>query len=109
VILLVCMAGYVWLGNPQWLAPAAHAGLAQATSLTGQRQLVAVALEIEDFRRSTGHLPADLGQLGLGATHVSYLILPGGRYELRLGTSPHTIIYRGVPGGEAEMRQESAP
>lgn len=58
------------------------------------RQLMALALEIEDYRRSTGHLPASLGALRLDLPNVQYSLLPDQRYELRTSTGHHALVYR---------------
>jgi hypothetical protein len=108
ILLLGCSlaAAYVWLGNPSWLARGPGAVLpAPTTGLSARRQLLAVALEIEDFRHSTGRLPAALDEMGLVITHITYLKLPDGRYELRTGNGPHATVYLGVPTGVAEVKE----
>jgi hypothetical protein len=110
LVLLASASAYVWLGNPGFLAPPPHTSLATPkTSLTGQRQLVAIALEIDDFRRSTGRLPHDLAELGLNAEFINYLPAPNLSYELRLGTGPHSLYYRGSADSEAKVQQGVAP
>lgn len=93
-------AVYVWLGEPAWLAHPPHAELrTPRTGATARRQLVAIALEIEDYRRSTGKLPTGLSDLGLAVHHVRYVALPNGRFELSIGSGPHTARYRGTGDG----------
>ncbi len=110
LLLLVSASAYVWFGNPEWLAPPPHVALTPpVTPLSGQRQLVAVALEIDDFRRSTGRLPRDLGELGLSVPHISFSALPDMRYELRLGRGPHSLYYLGGPGIEPRIQTGGTP
>lgn len=105
LLLLLAASAYVWLGQPSWLAPPPHVALKPpATPMTGQRQLVAIALEVDDFRRTTGRLPADLSELGLNVPHISYKALPDDRYELRLGTGPHSLYYLGSSSSEPRIQ-----
>lgn len=107
--LLVAASAYVWFGHPAFLAPPPHARLEAPKALvSGQRQLVAIALEIDDFRRTTGRLPANLAELGLNAEYISYTALPNLVYELRLGTGPHSVYYRGTPEGDARIQKGEA-
>ncbi len=106
LVLLMAASAYVWLGHPAWLAPPPHVALkAPTTAVTGQRQLVAIALELDDFRRTTGRLPNALSELGLNVPHISYKVLPDSEYELRLGTGPHSLYYRG--GATIEPRMQT--
>jgi hypothetical protein len=106
LLLLMATSAYVWFGHPAFLAPPPHVALKPpATPVTGQRQLVAIALEIDDFRRTTGRLPSDLPELGLNVPHISYKALPDEGYEIRLGTGPHSLYYRG--GTNTEPRVQS--
>lgn len=105
LVLLMAASAYVWLGHPAWLAPPPHVALkAPAEAVTGQRQLVAIALEIDDFRRTTGRLPKELGELGLNVPHISYTVRPDAQYELHLGTGPHSIYYLGGSSTESRMQ-----
>jgi hypothetical protein len=100
LILMCAGAGYVWFGKPAWLRDPVHVGLsAPRTATTARRQLVAIALEVEDFRRTTGRLPTTLTDLGLAVSHVHYVALADGRFELSLGSGPHTTRYRGAAAG----------
>lgn len=104
LVLLMSASAYVWFGHPAWLAPPPHVVLTPpATPATGQRQLVAIALEIDDLRRTTGRLPNELSELGLNVPHISYKVLPDGEYELRLGTGPHSLYYRGGTSTEPRI------
>ena len=110
LMLVLGASSYVWFGHPEFLREPPHTALQRPHStLTGSRQLVAVALELEDYRRSTGRLPENLQALGLAVTHISYTVLPDGKYELRTGTGPHVLVYHGAVGAEAEVREESTP
>jgi hypothetical protein len=110
LLLLVAASAYVWLGQPQWLAPPPHVALTPpATPVTGQRQLVAIALEIDDFRRTTGHLPRDLAELGLNVPHISFTALPDMRFELRLGTGPRSLYYLGGSATEPRIQPGGTP
>ena len=101
ILLLVSAAtAYVWLGNPAWLQEPEHASLrVPRTGVSAKRQMAAIALEIEDYHRNTGRLPGSLTDLGLALSHVHYTPLPGGRFELSVGTGPHTARYRGTING----------
>jgi len=110
LLLLVAASAYIWLGEPQWLAPPPHVAMTPpATPLSGQRQLVAIALQIEDFRRTTGRLPRDLAELGLSVPHVSFRALPEIRYELRLGMGQRSLYYLGGPNTEPRIQHGGAP
>ncbi len=110
LVLLLGTSAYVWFGRPEFLLQPPHTALPRPRSqLTASRQLVAVALEVEDFRRTTGRLPESLKELGLAISHISYTMLPDSRFELRTGTGPHVLVYHGAPGGEAEVREEVHP
>lgn len=107
---LLGATAYVWFGQPSWLAAPPHATLAKAQpGLAGQRQLVAIALQVEDFRRSTGRLPTRLEELGLHLPQFSYTPLPEGRYELHLGTGPHALSYVSRTDAEPEIREADTP
>jgi hypothetical protein len=111
-LLLVLLAGasaYVWLGQPGFLQPPPHSVLPRPrTELSGSRQLVALALQVEDHRHTTGRLPESLESLGLAISHISYTRLRDGEYELRTGTGPHVLVYHGSVGAEAEVKEEVA-
>ena len=110
LLLLLGASGYVWFGDPAFLAPPAHPALrAPVTELTGRRQLVALALEIQDFSRNTGRLPKSLDEVGLRVDHVSYTQVPGGLYELRVGIGHRTIRYRSTQSGNAQMDERVEP
>jgi hypothetical protein len=97
-ILLASAGGLVW-----WLTyPAANpAGNVEASS--SRRQLMTVVLEIEDYRRNTGHLPANLKALGLELPQIQFDLLPEQRYELRVSTGHHALVYR---SGDSEPTAE---
>jgi hypothetical protein len=110
LLALTAASAYIWFGNPAWLAPPPHVALTRpATPLTGERQLVAVALQVDDFRRTTGRLPRDLAELGLNAPHIAFTALPELRYELRLGTGPHSLFYQGGPDSEPRIQTGVTP
>ncbi len=109
LLVLTASSAYVWFGNPSWLAGPPHARLQQSKApLTGQRQLLAIALEIEDFRRTTARLPRDLAELGLNVPFVTYTAWADLAYELRLGTGPHALLYRSSRNAEAQMQPRDA-
>lgn len=110
LLLLITASSHVWLGHPPWLEPPPHVALTPpVTPVSGQRQLVAIALEIDDFRRSTGRLPRDLAELGLNVPHISLNALPDLRYELRFGSGPHSLYYLGGQSAEPRIQTGATP
>lgn len=100
LVLISAAALYVWLGRPAWLHEQEHATLrVPRTGVSAKRQMAAIALEIEDYHRNTGRLPGSLTDLGLSLSHVRYTPLPDGRFELSIGSGPHTARYRGTIDG----------
>ena len=92
---------WVWLGHPAFLQPTVQAPPAPVTAVMAQRQVLAFALQIEDFRVTEGHLPARLEELGIAVPpSLSYLPLPDGQFEIRIGQGSHTRVLRGGAGGE---------
>lgn len=92
---------WVWLGDPAFLRPVVEPPKAPSTALMAQRQVIAFALQIEDYRTSSGHLPAHLEDLGIAVPpSLSYIPLPSGEYELRIGQGIHARTLRGGTGGE---------
>lgn len=101
---ILCLATvaaiYVWFGEPGWLQDSEHARLSiPRTGVSAKRQMAAIALEIEDYHRNTGRLPESLAAMGLDLGHVRYTPLPDGRFELSVGSGPHTARYRGTING----------
>lgn len=100
LVLITAAALYVWFGQPAWLQNPEHARLSvPRTGVSAKRQMAAIALEIEDYHRNTGRLPASLEAMGLDLSHVRYTPLPDGRFELSIGSGPHTARYRGTING----------
>lgn len=76
------------------------------TAGTQSRQLMAVALEIEDYRRNTGRLPTSLKALGLDLPQIEFALLPDQQFELRTSTGHHALVLR---SGDSEPRTERYP
>jgi hypothetical protein len=92
---------WVWLGDPEFLRPVVQGPLAPTSTLMAQRQVIAFALQIEDFRTSAGHLPARLEDLRIAVPpSLSYLPFPDGQFELRIGQGVHARTLRAGAGTE---------
>lgn len=92
---------WIWLGDPEFLRPVVQSPPAPTSTLMAQRQVIAFALQIEDFRTSSGHLPNRLEDLGIAVPpSLSYIPLPDGQFELRIGQGIHARTLRAGAGAE---------
>lgn len=103
-LVIATAAAYVWFGSPPFLREPEPVALpVPRTGVSAQRQMAAIALEIEDFHRNTSRLPTTFADLGLEIAHVRYRALPDGRFELSIGSGPHTARFRGSISGVDSM------
>jgi hypothetical protein len=109
LVLILGASGYIWFGHPAFLATRIDPPAAPVTPIASRRTLVSIALLIEDFRVTSGHLPHTLAELGVAVPAVGYTAHSNGEYELRLGGGVHGMILRGGTGHGEPALEERAP
>ena len=105
LVVLTGASGYVWFGNPAFLARPIEPIARPSTPVDARRTLVSISLLIDDFRTTAGRLPQSLTELEVAAPDIGYIAHGNREYELRLGSGVHTMVLRGGTG-QAELELE---
>lgn len=91
---LLLFNGYLWVGNPEWLAW--HEPPAPSIDYYQNSYKISVYLQrqrIEEYRKSKQELPAVARQAGPAVRGVQYTPLSKDRYELVAGRGPLAVVY----------------
>lgn len=91
---LLLFNAYAWLGRPKWLEFNTPPPPTYDYYVNGWK--VAVYLQrnrIEEYRTTTGHVPASVQQAGPPVHGVAYTPRTATTYELEAGNGPKRVVY----------------